>query len=52
MESEKNKRLSTDFGGTQHWRERELPDRAACEGGYKRVIRQVDEKAAERDVRE
>lgn len=49
MESEKNKRLSADFVGTQHWRERELPDRAACEGDYKGMIRQVDGKATERE---
>lgn len=51
MESEKNKRLSTDVGGTQHWRESELPDRAACEGDYNGMIRQVDGKATERGVR-
>lgn len=52
MESEKNKRLSTDFVGTQYWRERELPDRAACEGDYKGMIRQVDGKATEREMSE
>ena len=52
MESEKNKRLSTDVGGTRQWRERELPDRAAWEGDYKGMIRQVDGKATEREMSE